>query len=163
MTLDRWISIFFLSIFIVYGYAAYDYPLLPFEKHMAFLPNTLPKALSVIGIMISGFILVTSKVNKSGEDVEADNANDIDLKKLHTYKTGQAIAILVAMVIYALLLRPLGFIPSTILFLVGCGWILGERKLHIMILVASIGAFFIWYLVQEVLGIFLKPLPWFFG
>ena len=130
---------------------------------MAFLPNTLPKALSILGIVIAGFILVTSKAKKTDEESDDEDEGDINLKKLHTYKVGQALAILGAMVLYALILRPVGFIPSTILFLVGCGWILGERKLQVMIPVAAIGAFFIWYLVQEVLGIFLKPLPWFIG
>jgi hypothetical protein len=30
-----------------------------------------------------------------------------------------------------------------------------------MIVVALVGALCIWYLVQEALGIFLRPLPWF--
>jgi putative tricarboxylic transport membrane protein len=40
--------------------------------------------------------------------------------------------------------------------------ILGERKLYILIPVAAIATGSIWYLVQEVLGIFLRPLPSFF-
>jgi putative tricarboxylic transport membrane protein len=67
------------------------------------------------------------------------------------------------MVLYALALRPVGFIASTTLFLAGTGWILGERKLHVMVPVALLGAGAIWFLVQEALGIFLRPLPWFFS
>ena len=77
------------------------------------------------------------------------------------YKTGQALGLIAAMVIYALALRPFGFIAATTLFLFGTEWILGERKLPIMILSAAVGAGCIWYLVQEALGIFLRPLPWF--
>jgi len=64
-------------------------------------------------------------------------------------------------VVYALALRPLGFLGSTIGFIVLGGVILGERKLHILIPVAAIAAGSIWYLVQEVLGIFLRPWPGF--
>ena len=159
MTLDRWIAILFLIFSFIYGYAAFHYPLLPFERNMSFLPNTLPMALSVLGVVVSLIIILTKRVDAEGDEVD----EDIDLKKLHQYKLGQAISILVAMVLYALLLRPIGFIPATIIFLVACGWILGERKLHIMVSVAAIGSVGIWYLVQEVLGIFLRPLPWFIG
>jgi putative tricarboxylic transport membrane protein len=67
------------------------------------------------------------------------------------------------MVAYALLLRPLGFLGSTVGFLVIGSMILGERRLHILIPVALIASGGIWYLVQEVLGIFLRPWPFFLG
>ena len=41
--------------------------------------------------------------------------------------------------------------------------VLGERRFHILIPVALIAAGFIWWLVQEVLGIFLRPWPFFMG
>jgi putative tricarboxylic transport membrane protein len=50
---------------------------------------------------------------------------------------------------------------STVLFLAGGSFILGERRYLIMIPIAVTGAFGIWYLVQEMLGIFLRPWPWF--
>ena len=158
MALDKWIAVFFLVFSLAYGYASYTYPLLPFERNMAFLPNTLPMALSALGIVIALILIFAPKAKTQEDD---PTASGIDLANLKEYKVGQAVAVLSAMVIYALLLRPLGFIPTTILFLVGCGWILGERKLLVMASVASIGTIGIWYLVQEVLGIFLKPLPWF--
>ena len=39
--------------------------------------------------------------------------------------------------------------------------ILGERRYALLVPVAVLAAFLIWYLVQEVLGIFLRPWPWF--
>ncbi|NBX42155.1 MAG: tripartite tricarboxylate transporter TctB family protein, partial [Rhodobacteraceae bacterium] len=67
--------------------------------------------------------------------------------------------LLALMVAYALLLRPVGFVGATILFLALGGSILGERKFHILIPVAAIATGTIWYLVHEVLGIFLRPWP----
>ena len=32
MALDKWIAVIFLVISIMYGYASYTYPLLPFER-----------------------------------------------------------------------------------------------------------------------------------
>ena len=72
-----------------------------------------------------------------------------------------SVASLVAMALYAMALRPIGFIVATALFLSGGSFILGERRYLIMIPIALTGAFAIWYLVQEMLGIFLRPWPWF--
>ena len=158
MALDKWIAVIFLVIAIVYGYASYTYPLLPFELYMVFLPNTMPMALSGLGILLSLIIILAPK---RPADADGDVLGDFDTSKLREYKTGQALGLIAAMVLYALALRPVGFILATTLFLVGTGWILGERKLHIMILSALVAVGAIWYLVQEALGIFLRPLPWF--
>lgn len=158
MTLDKAIAVVFLVVALVYGFAAFNYPLLPFERNMSFLPNTLPTALAAIAIILALIIIVSPKAKP---DASGDVLGDINMARLREYKIGQAVGLLVAMVVYALVLRPIGFIPATTLFLVGTGWILGERKLHVMIPVALIGAGSIWYLVQETLGIFLRPLPGF--
>ncbi len=158
MALDKWIAVVFMVISLIYGYAAYTYPLLPFERAMSFLPNTMPMALSVLGVLLALIILMG---RKPAVDDEGDTLGDIDLSRLREYKLGQALSLIGAMILYALALRPIGFLAATTLFLVGTGWILGERKLQVMIPVAMTGAGVIWYLVQETLGIFLRPLPWF--
>lgn len=150
MSLDRYIAIFFLVISLVYGYAAYNYPLLPFERNMAFLPNTMPMVLGVLGALLSLIILVAPRSPDSKEE------GALKFERVHVI---QAMLLLVAMVLFALALRPVGFILASILFLVGCGAVLGERKFHLMIPVAALSAFAIWYLVQEVLGIFMRPWP----
>lgn len=159
LTLDKWIAVIFLVIAIVYGWSAFNYPLLPFERNMVFLPNTMPMALSVIAIILCLAVILTPK-----SMTEPDTpSTDIDLSRLQDYKLGQALALIVAMVIYALALRPVGFLGATTLFLIGTGWILGERNLKIMIPVAMAGTGVVWFLVQQALGIFLRPLPWFMG
>jgi len=66
------------------------------------------------------------------------------------------------MLAYALLLRPIGFVTTTTLFLAFGGIILGERRLVILVSISVFTSLVLWYLVQEVLGIFLRPWPWFF-
>ena len=80
---------------------------------------------------------------------------------MRQYKLAQAIFLLGLMIAYALLLRPIGFIAATTLFLAGGGMILGERNYKLLLPIAIFTAFLIWYLVQELLGIFLRPWPWF--
>ena len=63
------------------------------------------------------------------------------------------------MILYALLLRNLGFLLSTFLFLFSGSFILGEKRIIRSLLITLIATFFIWYLVNTVLGIYLSPFP----
>lgn len=159
MALDRWIALILLGICLAYGYAAWftmDASLAPFMKRNPIWPSTFPKVLSVLGIIASSIILFG--VEKS-EPKEAE----IDYRRLGDYHLTQALALLGLMVVYALCLRPLGFILSTSAFLFLGSFILGERKWHIMILVALTATCIVWYLVQKVLGVYLRPMPGFWG
>lgn len=158
MALDKSIAVVFLVIALLYGYTAYTYPLLPFELYMVFLPNTMPMVLSSLGVLFSLIVILTPGKIADGD---GEAPVDADIPSLRTTMARQALGLIAAMVLYALALRPVGFMAATTLFLFGTGWILGERKLHVMILCALLGAGVIWYLVQEVLGVFLRPLPWF--
>ncbi len=155
MNLDRWIALLFLLVCMVYGLAAVNYPLLPFERNMSFLPNTLPMALSAFGIIVALYILLTAKSRVNGE------ATLLSMQDVKQLKIGQAVGLICAMIGYALLLRPIGFIPATTLFIAITSTLLGERKFHCLIPIALIAAFSIWYLVQQTLGIYLRPWPQF--
>ena len=160
MALDRWIALVLLGICLAYGYAAWftmDDNLAPFMRRNPIWPSTFPKILSVLGIIAASVILLG--LEKSEDTKEAE----IDYRRLAEYKTGQAVLLLVLMVAYALCLRPVGFLLSTTVFLIAGSFILGERKWHVMIPVAVIATASVWYLVQEVLGIYMRPLPGFIG
>ena len=109
MRLDKGIAVIFLVVALIYGFAAFNYPLLPFERNMPFLPNTLPMALSVISVLLSAMILLS---RKAPADAEGDVLGSIDLEKFREYKIGQALGLIAAMVLYALALRPVGFIAA---------------------------------------------------
>ncbi len=159
MALDRWIALVLLGICLTYGYTAWftmDEGLAPFMQRNPIWPSTFPKVLSILGVIASSIILL-------GLEKGEAKVGDIDYRRLGEYKLGQAILLLVLMVAYALCLRPLGFIGSTGAFLILGSAILGERKWHIMILVSMIATLIVWYLVQEVLGIYMRPLPGFIG
>jgi putative tricarboxylic transport membrane protein len=159
MALDRWIALILLGICMAYGYAAWftmDGSLAPFMKRNPIWPSTFPKVLSLMGMVASLIILLGLEKSEIKEA-------EIDYRRLTEYKLGQAIFLLGLMVAYALLLRPAGFIFSTSGFLILGSFILGERKFHIMVSVSLAATFLVWYLVQEVLGIYLRPLPGFLG
>jgi putative tricarboxylic transport membrane protein len=159
MALDRWVALVVLGICLIYGYTAWfmmDGALPPIMKRLAVWPSSFPKVLSIAGIILSSVVLLG--VEKGEEQV-----GDIDYRRLHEYKLGQALVLLGLMIAYAILLRPAGFLLATSGFLIGGSMILGERRWFVMIVVSTIATFGIWYLVQEVLGIFLRPLPYFMG
>ncbi len=159
MALDRWIALVLLGICIVYGYAAWftmDGSLAPFMKRNPIWPSTFPKALSILGMIASLVILLGLEKGEMKE-------TEIDYRRLGDYHLGQAMLLLGLMVAYALCLRPLGFLFSTASFLILGSFILGERKWHVMVPVALIATLMVWYLVQQVLGIYLRPLPGFLG
>ena len=158
MALDRWIALIFVALCCVYGYAAFftlDHLLPPILQRNPVWPSTFPKILSVLGIIVGLMVLFTKPANKEGKVA----ASAMSISRLGEYHIGQALALIAAMIAYALLLRPLGFIGSTVGFLVAGAVILGERKFHYLVPITAIAAFGIWYLVQEVLGIFLRPWP----
>ena len=147
MQLDRWIAFVILCISLIYGYSAFfvmDELLAPFLKRNPIWPSTFPKILSVLAVATSFIILLK-----------------MDLSELKNYKIKEAITLLALMVAYALLLRPAGFLLSTVSFLSLGGVVLGERKIYILIPITTLATVIIWYLVQGILGIFLRPLPYF--
>ena len=159
MALDRWIALIILSICLIYGYTAWftmDAGLAPFMKRNPIWPSTFPKVLSILAIAACLVIL-------SGIEKPEKTEPEIDYRKLHEYKLGQAVLLLALMVAYALCLRPVGFIISTTSFLFFGSLILGERKWLLMFSVAFIATMIVWYLVQQVLGIYMRPLPGIFG
>lgn len=161
MALDRWIALIILMICLVYGYTAFftmDQGMAPFMRRNPVWPSTFPKILSVLATICCLLILLGFEKSTDGP-----KDGDIDYTRLGDYKAGQAVMLLTLMVAYALLLRPAGFLLATSGFLIFGAVLLGERKFIVLIPVALIAAGSIWYLVQEVLGIFLRPWPFFLG
>ena len=159
MALDRWIALVFLLLCLVYGYSAFfvmDAGLPPFMQRNPVWPSTFPKVLAVCGALVSLTVLLGFEKG-AGEPKQGE----IDYRRLAQYEVGRAVALLLLMAGYAFALRPLGFIASTILFLTLAAAILGERRMVVLVPVAVAAAVGVWYLVQEVLGIFLRPLPTF--
>lgn len=159
MALDRWIALILLGICLTYGYAAWftmDAGLPPFMQRNPIWPSTFPKVLSVLGIIATSITLL-------GLEKSEIKVAEIDYRRLGEYHLGQAVLLLALMVAYALCLRPLGFLFSTSAFLILGAFILGERRWIVMVAVALIATFVVWYLVQQVLGIYMRPLPGFIG
>ena len=71
----------------------------------------------------------------------------------------QSVGLLILAVMYALSLRYLGFLIATSSFLIISGLMLGERKYWVLVPVSCFASFLVWYLVDDVLTIFMRPWP----
>ena len=151
--IDRFIALGLLAFSIGYGYLAWVHPLLPFEARMPFKPNTMPLGLAAFGILFSTLLLLLP-------------SSDLPEKDAHGWRdfAWKDTALLIGLAVcYALLLRPLGFIPSTTVFIVLSSRVLGETNWFRSLSTGLIASGLIWYLVDDVLGIYLVPLPMFAG
>ena len=157
MRLDRYLALILLLFFAVYGYAAWfsmDDLLPPILRRNPVWPSSFPKLLAVLGALAALAVIVNLEGSK-GEP----GKQDLDYRRWRDYKVVQAALLLALMMAYALLLRPLGFVIATTLFLSLGSFLLGERRWLLVVSIAVIAALGLWYLVQQVLDIYLQPWP----
>ena len=164
LSINRWVALGLLAFSSGYGYLAFTYRILPFERFMAMKPNTLPIGLAVAGMICSIALLLMpeGQVSASGEEKTVLGSDHKYLESPGDYEWGKGVALLVLAVVYALSLRQAGFLLSTSMFLIIGGIMLGERKYWILVPVSCFASFLVWYLVDEVLTIFMRPLPMIF-
>lgn len=164
LSINRWVALGLLAFSSGYGYLAFTYRILPFERFLAMKPNTLPLGLAVAGMICSIALLLMPEDQdpESGEEKTVLGSDHKYLESPGDYEWGKGVALLVLAVVYALSLRQAGFLLSTSMFLIIGGIMLGERKYWILVPVSCFASFLVWYLVDEVLTIFMRPLPMIF-
>jgi putative tricarboxylic transport membrane protein len=138
-------GLIFLTISVVYGYYAYEIRMFPGDQFEPFNAQTLPIALAWVGGLISLVMLVTA-----GRSQEP-NPN---LAQLNFLLVGK---LMVLVWLFAQALSWIGFLASTILFLIVGYWILGERNPRILLLASVPFAVGFWLLLAKVLDIYLAP------
>ena len=162
LSINRWTALGMLAFSSGYGYLALTYRILPFEQFLAMKPNTLPIGLAVAGMICSAVLLVMPDSQSSSEKNKVIGSDQKYLESPENYEWGKGIGLLILAVIYALSLRQAGFLIATSLFLSIGGLMLGERKVWILLPVTCLASFLVWYLVDEVLSIFMRTWPMIF-
>ncbi|NIS59590.1 MAG: hypothetical protein GTO13_02460 [Proteobacteria bacterium] len=139
--LDRILGIFLMlcSVFMyVYTYT-FDYP--KGSGHMVDIAF-FPRFLAVV-LFILGFLLLLKR--SAGMEERSSITKG---KKL--------ISIYISFLAYTFLLNRLGFLLDTFLWVAFMGWVVGERKVWIILLTAILATSMGYYLFSVVLGV---PLP----
>lgn len=127
----------------LYGFYSFDIPLFAGAEYEPFTPRTLPRILSVAGLVCAGFLVLTG-----GKD------DEFHLQKL-AWKP--VLFLLLAMLAYGFLVSWLGFLLATFVFLGVAFRMMGEsRRWKPWLVSAGFTATF-WLLLTQVLGIYLEP------
>jgi len=149
MTKTRIGSIFFLIFSSFYFYQSFTITLLPGSHFETMTARTFPYYLGIIGIVISGLMLIFTYIRVDSEDI-------IDLKNFKTFDFKKGAYFIVAMLFYAFTIRTLGFIIATIIFLI-IGFNILEEKRWKVILLTSFGVSVVfWFLLTQILGVYIE-------
>lgn len=145
ITKDHIGGLLFLGLSVVYGYYAYEIRMFPGDQLEPFNAQTVPIALAWLSGVIALLMLATA--SKS----EADILSFAGLDLLLVTK------LMVLVWVFAQALEWVGFLVSTIGFLMAGYWLLGERRFKTLLMASVPFALCFWYLLAEVLDIYLAP------
>ncbi|WP_136679924.1 tripartite tricarboxylate transporter TctB family protein [Neptunomonas sp. XY-337] len=145
MTKDHIGGLIFLLLSIAYGYYARQIPLLPGDEFEPFHAQSLPNALAIIGAALALVLLITA--SKQPDD-------RLQLSGYHFLLVAKLLLLTVA---FALALNWIGFLLATLLFLIGGYWLLGERRIKVLLIASVPFAVAIWFILTQLLDIYLAP------
>lgn len=134
---------------MAYGLLAFRIPLSFMDQSEFFTSRTMPYALAVLGLILSLLILILPTVDPEGQRTLKEETDGMDWRK--------AIQLVVAMIIYGLLMKWIGFIISSISFLLFGFYILGERRVKRMLLASIPLVVFLWFIMSALLGVYIAP------
>lgn len=142
---DRLGGLLLLAFSLAYGWVSQDIRLLPFQAKAAFHARTMPEVLAVLAVGLSVLIILFP--------------GSADRPKFSGLNWPLGFAFLALMSAYGLLVRPLGFLLATSLFLMIGFALLGERKIWLLAIVAIPAVVAFWALMTMGLDVFIEPLP----
>jgi putative tricarboxylic transport membrane protein len=134
---------------VAYGLMATKIPLSFLSQQEIFTARTMPYGLAVAGIVLSLAIIILPTVDPEGKKSLPEETRGMDW--------ATAILLVVLMLLFGLIMKWLGFILSSILFLL-CGfWILGERSVKLMVFSAIPLVLILWCIMSLLLGVYIAP------
>ncbi|WP_067869846.1 tripartite tricarboxylate transporter TctB family protein [Neptuniibacter marinus] len=145
LTKDHIGGLVFLCLSVLYGYYAGSIHMLPGDEFEPFTARTVPYALAILGAVLSVGLLLTAK--RSVENRLSLNGYDFAL----------VAKLLLLIVCFGLALEWTGFMLATMLFLIAGFWMLGERRIKMLLLVSVPFAVSIWFILAKLLDIYLAP------
>jgi len=144
-------ALIFFIFSVCYGYYAQQIPLYPGEEYDVFTSRSMPTLYAALGVAISVLAIILSVITDMKSTSKATNAPQYFDKQGWV----KVISLLVLMVYYGATLEQLGFILSTISFLVFGYLILGERSKKRLFLASVPVVIVFWAIMTQLLGIYL--------
>lgn len=134
---------------IAYGMLATKIPLSFLAQQETFTARTMPYALSAAGVILSLLIIVLPTVDPSGKRSLGEETEGMDWST--------AIFLIVLMMFFGLTMKWLGFIVATNIFLLIGFYILGERRIKLMVFTAFFLVIVLWGIMSKLLGVYIAP------
>ena len=134
---------------MAYGLLALKIPLSFLAQNEFFTSRTMPYALAVLGVLIALLILVFPTTDPEGKRSIREETHGMDWKT--------ATLLVVGMIAYGLTMKWIGFIISSILFLLVGFYILGERRIKRMLLASIPLVVMLWFIMSSLLGVYIAP------
>ena len=144
MNRDRLVALLLLAFSLGYGWEAGNIPVLPFQAEGIMTARTMPRVLAAAGALVSLLMLVLPARNDSPSPPVSVFWRGLDWKRVGL--------ILLAVACYGALIRPAGFVVSTVAFLVACSVVLGERRPLVLAATHIPAAVGFYLLMTKVLG-----------
>ncbi|MEM7210247.1 MAG: tripartite tricarboxylate transporter TctB family protein [Pseudomonadota bacterium] len=145
MSKERVGALIFLLLSVIYGYYGGQIVLHPGDELEPMTARTLPYVLSGLGIFLSIILFA-----KSGQSARV-------ILSAEKYDWLPVVLLILLTLLYGLTLDWLGFLVSTTLFLM-CGfWILGERRVRVLLQIAVPFVVIFWFGLTQLLDIYLAP------
>lgn len=154
-------SLLFLALSAGYAYSATLIPAYPGDEYEPFTAQTLPLALSAMGVVLSLLLLIGSLKARNQQSSEqalqqrACSTDCAETKPDYDWKT--VIQLIGLMLFYGLGLKWLGFVIATTIFLAVGYWILGERRKTILFGASLPFVLAFWFALTQLLDIYLAP------
>ena len=142
-------ALIMLLFSMAYGLLAFKIPLSFMAQNEFFTSRTMPYALAVLGILLALLILVFPTTDPEGKQSLKEETRGMDWNT--------AILLVVAMIVYGLTMKWIGFIISSILFLLVGFYILGERRIKRMLLASIPLVVMLWFIMSSLLGVYIAP------
>ena len=151
MTKDQAGALVILILSMAYGAMALNIPEAPGIEDSGVTPSSLPITLSTTGIIAALLILILP----ANRRISGKEASFTDAFRGLDWRCAAFLFLLMAS--YGLILKPLGFLISTMLFLCGGFWTMGERRIKLMLLVSIGVTVGFWFILTQLLRIYLEP------
>lgn len=120
---------------------------MPEDHIMKLGPSFFPNLLAVVMIGFSAVLVLQGLFSKK--------PSDFDPVDFRSFGIWRALLALLAAVAYAFLLKPLGFIPVTTLFILSLMLLLGSRRPLDLALTPLLAALSVWFVFERLLAISL--------
>ena len=133
-----------LMFFAAYWAASLDIRVPVYMQSATFTAQSMPQAYAIGGIVLSVLLLLVP----SGKTLSFERSNLLPV-----------VLICILMLIYSAIIRLLGFLPATTLFLMAGIYLRGERRWSVLLGVAIPVAAVFWFLLAVLLGAHLPPWP----